>query len=34
MDRKRLVWFSLKHRGVKASREINAARSKRIKASR
>jgi L-alanine-DL-glutamate epimerase-like enolase superfamily enzyme len=34
MDRKRLVWFSLKHRGVKASREINAARNKRIKCSR
>jgi L-alanine-DL-glutamate epimerase-like enolase superfamily enzyme len=34
MDRKRLVWFSLKHRGVKASREINAARSKRMKGSK
>jgi D-galactarolactone cycloisomerase len=30
MDRKRLVWFSLRHRGIKASKEIDAARRKRI----
>ncbi len=30
MDRKRLVWFSLKHRGVKASKEIDRARRKRM----
>jgi D-galactarolactone cycloisomerase len=30
MDRKRLVWFSLRHRGLKASREIDRARRKRL----
>ncbi len=30
MDRKRLVWFSLRTRGVQASREIDAARRERI----
>jgi len=30
MDRKRLVWFSLRHRGIKASKEINRARRKRL----
>jgi L-alanine-DL-glutamate epimerase-like enolase superfamily enzyme len=32
MDRKRLVWFSLRTRGLKASREIDRARRKRIQA--
>jgi L-alanine-DL-glutamate epimerase-like enolase superfamily enzyme len=32
MDRKRLVWFSLRTRGLKASKEIDAARRKRIEA--
>jgi L-alanine-DL-glutamate epimerase-like enolase superfamily enzyme len=31
MDRKRLVWFSLRHRGLKASREIDRARRKRLR---
>jgi L-alanine-DL-glutamate epimerase-like enolase superfamily enzyme len=30
MDRKRLVWFSLRHRGIKASKEIDRARRKRL----
>jgi L-alanine-DL-glutamate epimerase-like enolase superfamily enzyme len=30
MDRKRLIWFSLRHRGIKASREIDRERRKRI----
>ena len=30
MDRKRLVWFSLRHRGLKASREIDRARRRRL----
>ena len=30
MDRKRLIWFSLRHRGIKASREIDRARRKRL----
>jgi L-alanine-DL-glutamate epimerase-like enolase superfamily enzyme len=30
MDRKRLVWFSLRHRGLKASREIDRNRRKRL----
>ena len=30
MDRKRLVWFSLRTRGLRASREIDAARRRRI----
>jgi L-alanine-DL-glutamate epimerase-like enolase superfamily enzyme len=30
MDRKRLVWFSLRTRGLRASREIDRARRKRI----
>jgi L-alanine-DL-glutamate epimerase-like enolase superfamily enzyme len=30
MDRKRLIWFSLRHRGVKASKEIDRVRRKRI----
>jgi len=30
MDRKRLVWFSLRHRGIKASKEIDRARRERI----
>jgi len=30
MDRKRLVWFSLRHRGIKASKEINRERRRRI----
>lgn len=33
MDRKRLVWFSLRHRGVKASKEIDRARRHRLKSS-
>jgi L-alanine-DL-glutamate epimerase-like enolase superfamily enzyme len=32
MDRKRLIWFSLRTRGVKASQEIDGARRKRIEA--
>jgi L-alanine-DL-glutamate epimerase-like enolase superfamily enzyme len=30
MDRKRLVWFSLRHRGLKASREIDRERKNRL----
>jgi L-alanine-DL-glutamate epimerase-like enolase superfamily enzyme len=30
MDRKRLVWFSLRHRGLRASREIDRARRTRL----
>ena len=30
MDRKRLVWFSLKNRGIKASKEIDRARRERM----
>jgi L-alanine-DL-glutamate epimerase-like enolase superfamily enzyme len=30
MDRKRLIWFSLRHRGIRASREIDRERRKRI----
>ena len=30
MDRKRLIWFSLKHRGIKASKEIDRNRRERI----
>ena len=30
MDRKRLVWFALRDRGVKAAREMDAAKRKRI----
>ena len=30
MDRKRLIWFSLRHRGIKASKEINAVRNGRL----
>lgn len=30
MDRKRLIWFSLRHRGIKASKEINRARRMRL----
>ena len=30
MDRKRLIWFSLRHRGVKASKEIDRVRRQRI----
>ena len=30
MDRKRLVWFSLRHRGVKASKEIDRIRRQKI----
>jgi L-alanine-DL-glutamate epimerase-like enolase superfamily enzyme len=30
MDRKRLVWFSLRHRGIKASREIDHNRRQRM----
>jgi L-alanine-DL-glutamate epimerase-like enolase superfamily enzyme len=33
MDRKRLVWFSLRNRGIKASKEIDRARRERIDAS-
>ena len=33
MDRKRLVWFSLKNRGIKASKEIDRARRERMGAS-
>jgi L-alanine-DL-glutamate epimerase-like enolase superfamily enzyme len=29
MDRKRLIWFSLRHRGIKASKEIDRARRER-----
>jgi L-alanine-DL-glutamate epimerase-like enolase superfamily enzyme len=32
MDRKRLIWFSLRHRGVKASKEIDAIRKGRLSA--
>jgi len=32
MDRKRLVWFSLRHRGIKASKEIDRMRRKRMAA--
>ena len=30
MDRKRLIWFSLRHRGIRASKEIDRARQKRL----
>jgi L-alanine-DL-glutamate epimerase-like enolase superfamily enzyme len=30
MDRKRLIWFSLRHRGIKASREIDRIRRQRL----
>ncbi len=30
MDRKRLIWFSLRHRGIKASKEIDRERRRRI----
>ena len=30
MDRKRLVWFSLRNRGIKVSKEIDAVRSERL----
>jgi L-alanine-DL-glutamate epimerase-like enolase superfamily enzyme len=30
MDRKRLIWFSLRHRGIKASKEIDRTRRQRI----
>jgi L-alanine-DL-glutamate epimerase-like enolase superfamily enzyme len=30
MDRKRLIWFSLRHRGVKASKEIGRVRRQRL----
>ena len=30
MDRKRLIWFSLRHRGIKASKEIDTSRRKRM----
>jgi len=30
MDRKRLIWFALRDRGVAAAREIEAARRKRL----
>jgi L-alanine-DL-glutamate epimerase-like enolase superfamily enzyme len=30
MDRKRLIWFSLRHRGIKASKEIDRARRQRM----
>jgi L-alanine-DL-glutamate epimerase-like enolase superfamily enzyme len=30
MDRKRLIWFSLRNRGIKASKEIDRARRKRM----
>jgi len=30
MDRKRLIWFSVRHRGIKASREIDRARRRRL----
>jgi len=30
MDRKRLIWFSLKNRGIKASKEIDRARRERM----
>ena len=30
MDRKRLIWFSLRHRGIKASKEIDRVRRQRI----
>ena len=30
MDRKRLIWFSLRHRGVKASKEIDRVRRQRL----
>ena len=30
MDRKRLIWFSLRHRGLKASREIDRVRRRRL----
>ncbi|MEJ2582579.1 MAG: mandelate racemase/muconate lactonizing enzyme family protein, partial [Acidobacteriota bacterium] len=29
MDRKRLIWFSLRHRGIKASKEIDRERRQR-----
>ena len=32
MDRKRLIWFSLRHRGVRASKEIDAVRKGRLTA--
>jgi L-alanine-DL-glutamate epimerase-like enolase superfamily enzyme len=30
MDRKRLIWFSLRHRGIKASKEIDRIRRQRL----
>jgi len=30
MDRKRLIWFSIRHRGVKASKEIDRVRRQRL----
>jgi L-alanine-DL-glutamate epimerase-like enolase superfamily enzyme len=33
MDRKRLIWFSLRHRGLKASKEIDRVRRKRLSGS-
>jgi len=30
MDRKRLIWFSLRNRGIKVSKEIDAVRSERL----
>ncbi len=30
MDRKRLIWFSLRNRGLKVSKEIDAVRSERL----
>ena len=30
MDRKRLIWFSLRHRGIKASKEIDGVRRQRL----
>jgi L-alanine-DL-glutamate epimerase-like enolase superfamily enzyme len=30
MDRKRLIWFSLRHRGIKASQEIDRVRRRRL----
>jgi L-alanine-DL-glutamate epimerase-like enolase superfamily enzyme len=32
MDRKRLIWFSLRHRGIEASKEIDATRKARLEA--
>ena len=30
LDRKRLIWFSLRHRGLKASKEIDRERRRRL----